>query len=205
MVDELESDNIPWPNASDSLIGPGADWTSSAGVGWARGRPDTRIMGFRMAAELLADTIAQGRDQDVLVYPFLLCWRHHIELALKDLIEEACRLLQETTPKVDDTHSLERLWNTFCRPRLQRIDPRAVDELDNAGRLIAELHALDPIGDAFRYHVTKETKKHPATFTLPGVDNLAIDQVHKTCEGLSNLLGGARDLVAEGIANGADW
>jgi hypothetical protein len=194
--------DVPWPKPGDTLYGQGDDWGSIACVEWASGRPDARVLGFRLLAELAAERIAEHRNQDLLVFPFLHSWRHHFELSLKTLIEDACQLLEEEPPTLDTTHSLDTLWG-LCRPLLERIEPRAADDLDHAGRVIAELHALDPSGEAFRYHRTRETKTRRAEPTLKGVGNIAVDHFHQTCLGVSNLLdAAAAQIDALGYAAG---
>ena|SRR6185295_9290413 len=52
--------------------------------------------GHRRGARRLAEHVCENvRDQDLLVYPIVFLYRHHVELALKRLIELAADLAEE--------------------------------------------------------------------------------------------------------------
>lgn len=190
MVDFGAVDDIPWPTASETLLGSGDDWQAIACLDWARGDAIVRALGFQRAAEVIFETIAAGRDQDLLVYPFAFCWRHHLELELKTLIRAASHLLDE--PLSDATkeelkrHRLGPLWG-ICRPLVERIDPSGAADFDTAGRQLDELHRVDPAGEAFRY-ATRNTGEPWLSAVKDG--QIAVDRFHRVCEGLSNLLSG---------------
>jgi hypothetical protein len=192
-IDEepVGSETYPWPSGTDTVLGPGTDW-AVADVAWGRGRWYARIRGFRKAAEILAAEVAKDRREiDGLIFPFLNDWRHHLELLVKAVIIDACRLLDEPQPKsLFGTHRLETLWRD-CRPLLERIEPKARADLDNVARVITELHGLDPGGDAFRYPVT--TKGDP---TLRAVNHFSFAQVTSALEPISNFLQAAWQQVS---------
>jgi hypothetical protein len=184
--------DVRWPSASDTLYGPSADRASTVSLGWAQSLEGIRATAFKAAAGVLAETIAvrgpHRPELDVLAYPLLFCWRHYVELELKQLIPSARQLLEEPPdPKEKPHHHLRELWS-ICRNLLERIDSRNSDDYDNAGRLILELDGLDPDGQHFRYAWTKATKKDPRTPTLASVDKLAIDRIHADLTGLATFL-----------------
>jgi hypothetical protein len=172
-----------WPSNSHSIHGAGSDWTQNACLGWSRGGWHARVHGFRLAAELQADHVANTRtEQDGLIFPFLYNWRQHVELALKELIIDAERLL-DRDDKRPEGHSLDALWQR-CRKALETIEPEADGrDLDNAGRLIAELHTMDPRGEAFRYPHTRQ-----GVATLDGIEHLSFSEINKALQALSNFL-----------------
>ena len=172
-----------WPSTSHSIRGAGSDWTQNACLGWSRGRWYARVHGFRLAAELLADYVAKtGTEQDGLIFPFLYNWRQHVELALKELIIDAGRLLDHEG-KHPEGHNLDALWQR-CRKGLEAVEPKAEKRpLDNAGRLIAELHTMDPRGDAFRYPHTLR-----GAATLDGIEHLSFSEINEALQALSNFL-----------------
>ena len=189
---DFGSRDFPWPSASDTLHGPSSDRVSAVSLGWAKSHEPIRAIGFREAAALLAEAVAaRGQHEpelDVLAYPFLFCWRHYLELELKQLIRSARGLLgEQPDPKEKPHHRLGGLWTT-CRQLLERIDSRNSVDYDNAGRLIFELDALDPDGQHLRYAWTRATKKDPPTPTLPSVDKLSIDRIHAALTGLAVFL-----------------
>ena len=88
------------------------DWHNNACLNeWSRDHGATYAAGYRRAAELLIEHIdTKGRDQDVLVYPVVFLYRHHVELALKRIIS-IC-LLQIDDPDVKGQRPFTIL--TFC-------------------------------------------------------------------------------------------
>ena len=195
MVDFGVTDDIPWPTASETLLGSGDHWQAIANLDGAGGSDRLRASGFQRAAEVIFEEIAAGRDQDLLVYPFAFCWRHHLELELKSLIRAAAHLLGE--PLSDATkdelkgHRLGPLW-ALCRPLLERIDPRAAADYGTVGGQLSELHQIDPAGDAFRYAITNAGKPWLASVKA---GQIAVDRFHRVCEGLATFLGACADQI----------
>src|SRR5690606_22638246 len=89
------------------------------------------------------------RSQDLLVFPFALCWRHHAELALKKLIADLQRWFGESV-NVPTTHSIQRLWQ-HARALLERWGHASNDDLNNVERVLDQLHQVDPTAEHFRY------------------------------------------------------
>ena len=74
--------------------------------------------GYRRGARLLVEYVAENaRDQDFLVYPILFLYRHHIELALKNLVMQAPYLIDRDLTDVEKSrlgkHRLDWLWCHF--------------------------------------------------------------------------------------------
>ncbi|MGG6138839.1 hypothetical protein ACQV2E_23655 [Pantoea allii] len=135
------------------------DWHNNACLNeWSRDHGATYAAGYRRAAELLIEHIdTKGRDQDVLVYPVVFLYRHHVELALKRIIS-LC-LLQIDDPDVKGpkaVHDLNVLWD-HARKLVRKVDPsfpRA--NHSNTDAVIKELIAIDSGSTAFRYDRTRE-------------------------------------------------
>src|SRR3954452_5087243 len=104
-----------WPQADVELLGQASDWWQNACLEFQDGQWLGYVDGYRKATRLLAGYVSEhGRDQDYLVWPFVLCWRHHIELQLKSLIAS----LRAYTRDYDErrrrpTHNIEKLWSEF--------------------------------------------------------------------------------------------
>jgi hypothetical protein len=200
-VGQPGADDFSWPSDSDTLLPTGAvDPTSSADLDWlrywARGTATFHALGFREAAELLAPRVGSGAGQEeTLVFPFALCWRHHLELAVKMLISQAAEYVNESLSKaarsdIAHSHDLANLWG-HCRPLLERIDDRDSGSLSQIHRLFRELSQLDPHpGTAFRYPTGSDGLP-----TLAGVDRLDVRAFHEACLGLSNALGGWSGII----------
>lgn len=147
-------------NASE-LFSIDEDWHNNACLNeWIHDHGSTYAAGYRRAAELLIKHIdSKGRDQDILVYPIVFLFRHHVELTVKRII--AICLLQITEPdvkgpKVD--HDLNILWG-HARKLVRIVDPtfpRANHKHTDA--VIKEIVAIDARSTAFRYDRTKEGK-----------------------------------------------
>lgn len=135
------------------------DWHNNACLNeWFGDYGATYAAGYRRAAELLIEHIdTKGRDQDVLVYPVVFLYRHHVELALKRIIT-LC-LLQIEDPDVKGpkaVHNLKVLWD-YAKKLVRKVDssfPQA--NHINTDAVIKELTAIDSRSTAFRYDRTKE-------------------------------------------------
>ena len=183
---------MTWPSERRTLHGEGAHWKQTACVGWSKGDATMRIVGFRRAAELLADHVAQGSiDQDCLIFPFLYNWRQHIELALKELIVVA-EALRDIEGKPPTGHNLKSLWDR-CRRALEPSGTK--DELDNVEHVVAELHAMDPAGDGFRY--PRSLSGEP---TMDSIDRLSFDRINRASAGVANFIDAASTAVWEDLS-----
>ena len=193
----LFAESEEWPSVNCSLLAAGNDWRQSAWVGWSQhGDPDTRIRGFRVAAELIGLCVREtGVAQDGLIFPFVHAWRQHIELSLKQLIV-AAELLDEVEAPAPSGHDLLGLWHR-CRSALGQ---RGSDEdLENVERIIAEFGRLDPSGEVFRYATSKDGSP-----TLMVVKELSCESIGRALASASNLLDCAHMQVAVELEARAD-
>jgi hypothetical protein len=179
MSDEDESviGELPPPRETDVLFGSAVDWQNDACIGqWDSDAAYT--IGFRRAGLRLAEHVcATARDQDVLVYPIVYLYRHHIELILKGIVAVAFRLLdRELTEHEQQTlggHDLARLWGV-TRPLLNPVcalvpnSPFPDDDMRGIDSYIRQLHEHDPDGQRFRYASTKPRRSGRRGFTAGG-------------------------------------
>jgi hypothetical protein len=172
---------LPWPSVSTDLRALGENWQHHALLGWQRGRSHGPIYGYREAAEVLAERMAASTyGLDSLVYPFVQCWRHHIELALKDLLNDLLHL--DGRPGVNRRHhKISNLWQEV-RPLIVASHGGDAD-LVHVDRVLDQLAGMDPDGQEFRYHVRQD-----GTPTLPGVDRLDVANFHEAMLGVSDYL-----------------
>lgn len=194
-----------WPSEQRSLHGEGDDWRQTAWLGWSQsGDPHPRIRGFRVAAELIGMYVSEtGVAQDGLIYPFVYLWYQHLELLLKQLIVDT-ELLEGIDAKRPYGHDLMGLWQRLRQALGSR---GSSDELDNAEQVIAELHAIDPRGDAFRYPTSKD-----GTPTLRAINQLSFERVRPALSAVANLLDAAQmqisyelDAKADALAEQLSW
>lgn len=129
------------------------------GYGYARG--------FHIGGQILADHVFEsGHGMDVLIFPIVFCYRHHIELMLKRLIDKGARLAKKILTKPETTavtkHRLDPLWN-ILRPILKAAIPSLPSKaLMGIDSYIQQLKQVDPKGESFRYEVSKEGEHHLA-------------------------------------------
>lgn len=121
--------------------------------------------GYRRGARLLVEHVNENaRDQDYLVYPIIFLYRHHIELALKNLVTRVAdwldHVLTETEQRHLNGHRLDLLWNdlkplldAMCAAKGWNKLPAA--ETEGVDSHIRQFHALDPYSFNFRYTHTK--------------------------------------------------
>ncbi|MFE9651383.1 hypothetical protein ACFYO0_46405 [Streptomyces sp. NPDC006365] len=191
--DEI-ADPPPWPSNDADLLREEGDWWTVACLDWPRDRWLGYINGYWKAAGAICDQIiSSGRDQDQLVYPFVMCWRHYVELHLKTLIELARSYLDE--PHVPlRTHRIDLLWQA-ARPLLERSFPGDDDStLDDVDRVLSQLHSLDPTSEQFRYPV-----RNDGSATLDGIARIHVRNFHNVMLGIANLLDGADTGIREMI------
>ena len=188
MTETRDAADVGLPGPGDGLLGPGDDRWSVASIDCWRGHWYPRIRGFRDAAEMIEAAIAQsGRSQDGLIYPFLACWRQHIELSLKALLLEI-EALEDSPRTARHTHDLANLWNA-CRQRL--VARYGENELyEHAGRVIGELQDLDPRADEFRYPLLRSGAP-----SLARVESLSFDRIGASLRALSDFFDIASTMV----------
>lgn len=127
--------------------------------------PDVDYLSDASSFESAASTLVAGwqrHTDDGLIKPILYLYRHAAELHLKAAIMIANECVHEPYAGLDrwlrssqdGGHSLEalrtRLLQLLRRPELQ-CDRLPLGEDSTEGRLLAELHELDPRGDELRY------------------------------------------------------
>jgi hypothetical protein len=180
-----ESTNgYPWPQKGDDPFALGSSRRATACVNFFGVDQPWRFYaeGYKLAADtLVAHVDTTGRDHDRLVYPIIFNYRQYIELALKGVIRDARKLLDERGG-APTGHVLTDLWNT-ARPLLWRIAPNKAD-LDTAGESIKRFAAVDPTSEGFRYPVTVV-----GTPALPkALKNVDLVQVRQVVERLDGFL-----------------
>jgi hypothetical protein len=183
-LDERSADPAAtWPSAETDLLVAGDDGWLVACMDWPRDRWIGYVQGYWKGAAAIAEKVAlTGRDQDYLVYPFLMCWRHYVELQLKVLIMLMRKYRQEPIDP-QRTHRIDHLWDRV-RPLLEKAFPGSpTDDLDNAGRVLMQLQSFDPTSEHFRYPIRKD-----GSDTLPTLGRVHIGRFHQAMESVAHVL-----------------
>lgn len=138
---------------------------------------------------LVQQIVEDARDQDFLVYPVIFLYRHHIELALKHLLDQIPYVIgSDLTPaerKHLNKHRLDLIW-LDVKPRLNCVceaagwaafDPADIGGIDD---YIRQLSDMDTESFAFRYTRTKK-----GTLSLP--KDLKLINLRHFAEGIERL------------------
>jgi hypothetical protein len=147
---------------------------------------DLYAYGYREAAHrLLESVVASHGKVDVLIYPFVFCWRQYLELRLKKVIWYG-NVLENSDEGFPPTHDILRLWRG-ARLALETI-AEDLPEYDAIAGVVQEFAAADPDSFAFRYPMKKD-----GTATVPPeTPNLNWGQFHKAMSGVANFLDAAQ-------------
>jgi hypothetical protein len=165
---EEENYTTLMPQKTDVLFGSDhARWPMDAMLDYRPGNDYTYREGYRRAGRLLTEWVADHGEADFLVFPICHAYRHFVELTLKRLIREGCRVVpREMTPAEaklqGGSHNLQALWETF--KAIEQADVAAIgdappippEDLAGIEAYIKQLHAVDSGSFTFRYPLTKD-------------------------------------------------
>jgi hypothetical protein len=184
----------------DGLFGQRGPWQYEAQLDFDPLREYRYLEGYRTAAEFMSGHVLKNRhDVEVLVVPILFCYRHWVELRLKDLWALRQTLANEESPPLG-THDLRALWG-HVRPLFEEVWPdgdRA--ELDRLEVILHELADADP-RESFRYSVGKD-----GTPSLPeDLVRINVLNVRRVMAKVAILLDGAASFIEEHLSYREDW
>ncbi len=139
---------------------------------------------------------------DILVYSVVFCYRHYLELRLKELIITAGDLLDQGL-SAPTNHRLVELWSAV-RALLEEIWSREglEEEAEKIDTVVRQFATVDPQSMAFRYPVDTQGNR-----SLPGLRYInlqrvkdAIDEIAPTLDGASTAIDEWLDTKAEMMA-----
>ena len=191
----------PAPRKGDKLFrGDLRDWKNNACL--REGDDYAYKEGYRQGAQILVRAVGETeRDQDVLVYPIVFLYRHHIELALKRVIKRSPYLMDRELTKTEndhlDTHRLDLLWQDF-KPMAAAISEVAgwsqlpADDVEGIEDYIRQIVEIDPGSYSLRYAHSK--KGDPS---LPkGLTHINLRHFGDLMERLANYLEGLEAAIS---------
>ena len=178
---------MTWPDVPRLCFGEGEPWHLNARVAMAlldRRQMTPYIEGYRTAAAALLDSAAdRGAIVDFLIFPISFLWRHHLELALKQIIAVG-RQLDGKAWGFTKGHDLLKLWND-AKPHVVKCGDPTAPELSNVEANILEFAKIDPGSDGFRYPMGSDL----STPSLPGAPELVnLRVLHEAMEAVANFL-----------------
>lgn len=153
----LRSEEYPWPEKGDSLFQE-SDRRRDAWIHPMDVNFTVYASTYRKGAERLLQTVSPGkRPDELLIYPILFLYRHHVELGLKYILSVWCDY-EERNFKSFTNHKLKYLW-TQCRKVIEDTLIDGDDEPTEAvEKMIFELDGIDPRSMSFRYPIDLDGK-----------------------------------------------
>jgi hypothetical protein len=148
--------------------------------------------GFREAGEMLVQHGIEDGVQDFISFPALYCYRHALELSMKEVIYEWDRAnTGEFEPL--GTHDLKSLWSR-TRSSLEGAWPDGdLDQLDHMEAIVDELAGIDERGEQFRYDRDKQGYVRDLPPELANFDLMTVSTILNS---LLAILSGALDGIA---------
>ncbi len=176
------------------------------------GRWELYMLGFleagnRLVDGLKADEMADGPGA-ALLYPILLCYRHYLELALKDVIFFIVKwwphvfpdfdrnVLLRSEEKARSEHGLRNLWET-----LKQLHPTCDAWASNQdrtafGALLSEIHHHDVASQSARYPIDAKGKP-----TLTGLSVVDLGHLKQRYGGMAQYVRTTRDHLGKELNN----
>ena len=149
----FDRSNERWPTLGDRIFAPGRDAWPANSIGERVYRLGE---GYKLAGDALVQNfLGEANDHDNLIYPILFCYRHYIEIALKEIIEEHGPWVNITLSKKD--HKLPELWRLFEQIAIAYDNNPSDDAAQAVSGCIDEFSECDPTSTAFRYATDRQT------------------------------------------------
>ena len=183
-----DSGTTPWPDVLRKCFASGEEWHLNACVEFVQSNRHEMYAyreGYRRAATMLFETAVAARrcSPDLLVFPLAFLWRHHLELALKELVGLA-RRLEDDDRQMPSHHRLVPLWSEVRR-YMEAEFHGDTKELDNVEALIREFDRIDEGSFGFRYPTAKDWVSR----SLPNAPSLVnLGAMHDAMEPVANFL-----------------
>jgi hypothetical protein len=180
-------------DAEDRLFKKGTgDWRNTTVVVGTTTHVVPYASGFREAGEILVHHGIEDGMQDFIAFPALYCYRHALELSMKEVIYEWDRANSGDFEAIR-THDLGHLWRR-TRVALEGAWPDGgLEQLDHMEAVVQELAAIDARGEQFRYDRDKQGYVRDLPPELARFDLMTVSTILNT---LLAVLGGALDGIA---------
>ncbi|MGE4425805.1 MAG: hypothetical protein AB7G37_05050 [Solirubrobacteraceae bacterium] len=204
--EETEDEEFPWPRAGDVLFQAADDWVYN-GLVWNFLDGTVHAAGFKEAADALVARIGErDRSHEFLVYPIVFCYRHYLELSLKNCLRTAQRYFElgddSAIKKVLGWHSLVEIWKQL-RPLLEFRWPDKPGDPDAVEHVLGQFDDVDERSDAFRYPINKNGEPSlGGTLREHGID---VRNVHDVVTRVGAFLEAADGQLCDELAEAPTW
>lgn len=199
--------------SGDDPFGGGAPSQDDALLNWGSDQRVGLVIAYGFAADRLVERALEVGEQDLLIYPILFLYRHHIELAIKCVLEtsraylrqselllgnfNAPDIVHETKPR-RYLHDLERAWADL-EALFEHLDIPANDKhIAQARETVKAFTELDPKGDAFRY------ADGSVGAGIRDVKRIGLRNLRATAATAGNALMGLNDWLLDQVDTGND-
>jgi hypothetical protein len=189
---------------SNKMFKKSKEWWKNAIVDNSDGTKASYSLGYKKAGDILADKVLKdGFMIDAIFLPMCYCYRHFIELSLKDSISELTRLInrgrytdipeeiKREPGKLTSTHSLDELWEMLEERIDIAIEPRDKNWDDRIKGYIHEFHIIDKNSQAFRYPLDTNGAAHFKKEGCYGIEmiKLCMEEIEAYFYGLDGYIG----------------
>jgi hypothetical protein len=150
------------------------------------------VEGYRRAATAVYDEALRTRTSpEYAIFPLAFLWRHHLELALKQIIATG-RMIAGEDWRFPEHHRLLDLWRD-AKPHIELVGSLDVPEISHVEANLQEFEKIDPASFGFRYPLQRGTGDR-TLIDAPGALNMRV--LHEGMEAVSNFL----DAVQMGLS-----
>lgn len=170
------------------------DWENNACINFNNNSHYAYSLGYKEAANFLAENASEMNTQDLFIYPIAFLYRHHLELQLKLILKTANNLLKIKNDLPSKTHDLKNLW-ILTKEIILKIWPEGNSaDLQPIDYAISEYQKIDSTSMTFRYSTTLRGEKH-----LQGINHISISElstsINKAASLLDDVYNGLSDII----------
>ena len=163
-----------FPRVGDKPFIESADYSQNADISlFKQLRFYSMALGYKDGADLMVDRALNDDKSsiDLLVYPLIFCYRHYIELSLKQLIK--LYRIGERERSIWNTHNLSNLWEMVK----DLINEYGIEDVNDSTcavtKIIENFGELDQGSYSFRYPVDNRGQPIELEIDMIDLKNLA--------------------------------
>lgn len=187
------------------LLLSGGDYYEQSVIGWKSSSCDfyPYIKGYMEAANYLGKSISENDSlKDELFLPMCYLYRNGIELSLKRILFEDCKLSYDKAFGIirRKKYSILKVWNSI-KNEIDRNSNAPKDDttMEDVEIYVNQLHKIDMSSDKFRYPVDKNLVIHfkkEAKYDIKNI-RLCFDELFTFLDCVDGMLANIRDIEAE--------
>ena len=194
-----ETVEYTYPQKNDVLIKKPSDYSSLSMVRQSNDLKEILIPEgyYTIAIDALikAQNSNNNITKDSLIFPILFCFRHYLEIIMKDTIRKFKIANNEITPEqigYDKEHSLLTIWNQLKKyiQQTQTVECQAFEKLIN------EINRIDNKSFSFRYaYVGTNNNEENINPIFKNEIDIDLDNLKSVMEKMHNFIEGISELT----------